>query len=112
MELKMLLNKGLLLLSILVNGFLFWFIVDQQLSVRRNFKLMRSVSEEWDAAKIVHRLGLPEQIFFPGEERDAWPDIDTSCPKIKKCAYLYSTPEMRCIIYVDKDGHVDNIRCR
>ena len=53
-------------------------------------------------------------MFAPGEEVKVRTlgIMNGQIPKIKDSAYLYSTPEKRYLIYVDKDGFVDNVFCR
>jgi len=102
-----------LLASLSANVALLFFLVHDQIAVRRNFNVIRIVAGEYAIQKVEERLGPPHHVFHPGAETGAWPFAGSNGhrPQIKGRAYLYATPEARYVVYADREGYVDNILC-
>ena len=97
--------------SLIANVLMLAFLIGDQMSNRRDFKIMRGVAEESSVKRIESRIGPPDCIFISIEEAKAfWPDA--GCLKIERCAYQYSSPTMRCLVCVDKNGCVSKLLCR
>ncbi|MBR6588019.1 MAG: hypothetical protein IKK82_11440 [Kiritimatiellae bacterium] len=108
------LKLSMLMVSLVANAVLVAYLVREQIEVRRNFSMMRILAGEYSLEKVKENIGVPHRVFAPGEEIKIHTLglMNERIPKIKDSAYLYSTPEKRYLIYVDKDGFVDNVFCR
>jgi hypothetical protein len=102
------------MVSLVANAVLVAYLVREQIAVRDEFRTMRVVAGECSIEKVKENLGAPHRVFAPGEEIKvrSLGMISGRIPKIKESVYLYSTPEKQYLIYVDKDGFVDNVFCR
>ena len=113
-KLTLILKLLMLMVSLVANAVLVAYLVREQIAVRDDFRTMRAVAGECSIEKVKENLGAPHRVFAPGEEVKVRTlgIMNGQIPKIKDSAYLYSTPEKRYLIYVDKDGFVDNVFCR
>ena len=110
----LILKLSMLLTSLVANTVLVVWLVREQIAVRCSFSMMRILAGEYSLEKVKENIGVPHRVFAPGEEIKIHTlgIMSERIPKIKESAYLYSTPEKRYLIYVDKDGFVDNVFCR
>ena len=110
----LILKLSMLMVSLVANAVLVAYLVREQIAVRDDFRTMRAVAGECSIEKVKENLGAPHRVFAPGEEIKvrSLGMISGRIPKIKESVYLYSTPEKQYLIYVDKDGFVDNVFCR
>ena len=110
----LILKLSMLMVSLVANAVLVAYLVREQIEVRRNFSMMRILAGEYSLEKVKENIGVPHRVFAPGEEIKIHTLglMNERIQKIKDSAYLYSTPEKRYLIYVDKDGFVDNVFCR
>ena len=108
------LKLSILAVSLLANVVMIACLVRQQISVRRSFGMMRVAAGEYSIGKIQERLGHPVRIFNPDEENLIFPygRKGVRIPKISHSAWLYCAPELKCLVYVDKAGYVENVICR
>lgn len=108
------LKLSLLVASLLSNVLLIAYLVQRQMSVRRSYRMMRVVAGEYSIEKVKECLGHPVRIFNQNEETlvslHGWSGV--RIPKITHSAWLYCEPELRCLVYVDKDGYINNVICR
>ena len=113
-KLTLILKLLMLMVSLVANAVLVAYLVREQIAVRDEFRMMRVVAGECSIEKVKENLGAPHRVFAPGEEIKvrSLGMISGRIPKIKESVYLYSTPEKQYLIYVDKDGFVDNVFCR
>ena len=113
-KLTLILKLLMLMVSLVANAVLVAYLVREQIAVRDEFRMMRVVAGECSIEKVKENLGAPHRVFAPGEEIKVHSlgMISGRIPKIKESVYLYSTPEKQYLIYVDKDGFVDNVFCR
>ena len=113
-KLTLILKLLMLMVSLVANAVLVAYLVREQIMVRRSFRMMRILAGEYSIEKVKENIGVPHRVFAPGEEVKVRTlgIMNGQIPKIKDSAYLYSTPEKRYLIYVDKDGFVDNVFCR
>ena len=113
-KLTLILKLLMLMVSLVANAVLVAYLVREQIAVRDEFRTMRHVAGECSIEKVKENLGAPHRVFAPGEEIKvrSLGMISGRIPKIKESVYLYSTPEKQYLIYVDKDGFVDNVFCR
>ena len=110
----LILKLSMLMVSLVANAVLVAYLVREQIAVLDEFRTMRVVAGECSIEKVKENLGAPHRVFAPGEEIKvrSLGMISGRIPKIKESVYLYSTPEKQYLIYVDKDGFVDNVFCR
>ena len=113
-KLTLILKLLMLMVSLVANAVLVAYLVREQIAVRDEFRTMRVVAGECSIEKVKENLGAPHRVFALGEEIKvrSLGMISGRIPKIKESVYLYSTPEKQYLIYVDKDGFVDNVFCR
>ena len=113
-KLTLILKLLMLMVSLVANAVLVAYLVREQIAVRDEFRTMRVVAGECSIEQVKENLGAPHRVFAPGEEIKvrSLGMISGRIPKIKESVYLYSTPEKQYLIYVDKDGFVDNVFCR
>ena len=113
-KLTLILKLLMLMVSLVANAVLVAYLVREQIAVRDEFRTMRVVAGECSIEKVKENLGAPHRVFAPGEEIKvrSLGMISGRIPKIKESVYLYSTHEKQYLIYVDKDGFVDNVFCR
>ena len=108
------LKLSLLMASLLANVLLIAYLVKQQISVRRSYRMMRAVAGEYSIEKVKEHLGCPVRIFNQNEENlvssYGWSGV--RIPKITHSAWLYCVPELSYLAYVDKNGYVENVICR
>jgi hypothetical protein len=108
------LKLSLLVVSLLSNVLLIAYLVQRQISIRRSYRIMRVVAGEHSIAKVKEYLGLPVRIFNQNEETllSSYYCSSVRMPKITHSAWLYCVNELKWLVYVDKDGYIDNVICR
>ena len=108
------LKLSLLVVSLLSNVLLIAYLVQRQISIRRSYRIMRVVAGEHSIAKVKEYLGLPVRIFNQNEETllSSYYCCSVCMPKITHSAWLYCVNELKWLVYVDKDGYIDNVICR